>query len=382
MVKKNAFKNFSFVAAGRVISAGLGGFFYLAFASLLEPEKYGEMSYIIALAATFSIISRFGLPLTVTVYLGKNNLNIVNQVNVLVILTSGIASIILLFINVYASLLCFGLSLYLMTEGNLVGLRQYKKFLAISTLRGVLIIVIPLAFYFVFDLSGVILGMAIGYLLCIFPYIKSLKRKIDNFRDVREKINILIHNFGIEASQNLPRMVDKLLIVPLLGFAITCIYQFNFQILLLLQVLPTALYSFLLSEESRGIQNKKMIYLVVVGSGLLSFIVILVAPTLIPIFFSKYSDGILGLQIMSLSLVPFTISSVINAKLQARESTKIGYSAIIRIGSLLGFIAVLSEPYGLVGLSISIVSSVVITTVFLLFLYYQSRRVEKKGNST
>jgi len=104
-------------------------------------------------------------------------------------------------------------------------------------------------------------------------------------------------------------------------------------------------------------------------------VTILVSPTLIEIFFSKYADGILSLQIMSLSLAPFTISAVINAKLQARESTKIGYSGIIRIGSLLALIALLSEPYGLIGLAISVVSSTVITMIFLIFLYRQNQRV-------
>lgn len=71
MTETNIFKSFSFVVVGRVVAAGLQGIFYIVFALILQPEQYGEMSYIIAIAVSASVISRFGLPFTVTVYQAK-----------------------------------------------------------------------------------------------------------------------------------------------------------------------------------------------------------------------------------------------------------------------------------------------------------------------
>ena len=82
MKSRNSFMNFSYVAIARVTSAGLQGIFYLALASIVDPEKYGEISYLIAIAVTASIIARFGLPFSVTVYHGKNNLDLVNRLAV------------------------------------------------------------------------------------------------------------------------------------------------------------------------------------------------------------------------------------------------------------------------------------------------------------
>jgi len=90
--------------------------------------------------------------------------------------------------------------------------------------------------------------------------------------------------------------------------------------------------------------------------------------------FPKYSDGISGLQVMVLAIIPQSVSSIFGAKLLARESTKIGYSAIVQIGSFLLLISLLGELYGLVGLGLAVLISVSANTLFLYFLYRISIR--------
>ena len=98
---------------GRVLSSAMMAVFFLIFATILEPSKYGEMGYLIALAGTFSVVSRFGLPQTVVVYLAKEKKLLAHQVNLLAVITSSAATIILLFINIYAAFLCLGISFFL-----------------------------------------------------------------------------------------------------------------------------------------------------------------------------------------------------------------------------------------------------------------------------
>ena len=83
----------------------------------------------------------------------------------------------------------------------------------------------------------------------------------------------------------------------------------------------------------------------------------------------KYSDGIIGLQILVLALIPTSISSILAAKLQAVESTKVGYSAIVSIGSLLILLGLLGNEYGILGLSLAVVVSSILTTIFLYCVY-------------
>jgi len=376
MSENNLFKGFSYVGIGRIAGAGLQGIFYLLFAILLGPEVYGHMSYIIALAGTFSIISRLGLPFTVTVYQAKKNQIKTNQVNLLAAITTSIAAIILLFIDPFAAFLCLGLSFFVMAQQNLIGLQEYKKNMWVSIMVGILIIVIPTSLYYIFDFSGIVLGMGVATFLSSYYFLKLLSRKVSILKDVKSNYKVIIHNFGLDVSLNLPRMIDKLLIVPLLGFTFVGIYQFNLQILFLLEIFPAALHSFLLSEESRKSTSKKIVYLAIIGSILLSLLIIIISPIIVDLFFQKYTEGILALQILLISITPLTISAIINAKLQAKESTKIGYSAIIRIGSLLGLITILGSQYGLIGLSLSVLISIILNTLFLVFLYSQeSKRI-------
>jgi len=99
-LEEKASKNFSYVTLGRIIPAGTLAVFYLIFASILEPSDYGEVAYLIALAGTFSVVSRFGLPQTLVVFRAKGNLQLTNQINVLAIITTSAATIILLFIHI------------------------------------------------------------------------------------------------------------------------------------------------------------------------------------------------------------------------------------------------------------------------------------------
>jgi len=378
------FKNFSYVAIGRVASAGLQGIFYLMFAILLEPEAYGQMSYLIAIAGTFSVISRFGLPFTVTVYQAKKNQIKSNQINFLAVITTSAAAIILLFIDIFAAFLCLGLSFFVMAQQNLLGLQEYKKHMWISVIVGALIIIIPTLLFFVMNISGIILGMGIATFFSSYYFLKLLKKTSFSLNQVSKSFKVIIHNFGLDVSVNLPRMIDKLAIVPLLGFSFAGIYQFNLQILFLLEILPASLHSFLLSEESRGNINKKIVYLAVFGSVLITIVIIFISPFIVEQLFPNFTDGILGLQIIVISITPLTISAILNAKLQARESTKIGYSAIVRIGSLLALIVFLGSQYELVGLSLSVLISIILTTIFFLYLYFiegknESSNISKKS---
>jgi len=367
---KNAlFNNFSYVAIGRIIASILVALFFLIFAALLEPDDFGKLGYLIALAGTFAGVARFGLPQTVVVYLAKKKKLLSDQVNLLAIILACVATIILIFINEYAAFLCLAISFFFLYQHNLLGDKKYKRFLKSSVLRNLLTFVIPFPLYFVLDIPGILLGMALGNIISSVWLVKSINFKIRSFQELTNNYKVLINNFGIDASSNLIRTMDRLLVGIIFGFLYNGIYIFNMQILLGLEILPRILYLFLLSEESSGRNHKKINYFVVFFSGLSTIIAIIFAPFIIEQIFPKYSDGIIGLQVLVISLVPISISSIITAKLQAVESTKVGYSSIVSIGSLLILLGLLGNEYGIMGLSLAVVISSILTTIFLFYLY-------------
>jgi O-antigen/teichoic acid export membrane protein len=366
---KNNLKNFSYVALGRIIANASQAIFYIVFAGFVGPELYGELSYIVAIAGTFHIFAILGFPQTVVVYQSKEKEPQVNQINLLATISSVIIAIILLGFNVYASILALSVSFFVMNQHNLLGLKDYKKFFKINLFRGVLFLVLPLVFYFIFDLPGLLLGLAASHWIGSLYFIKFLKLDFQVLLKSKIDYKLIIHNFGVSASNTLPFSIDKLVIVPLMGFAMSGIYHFNLQVLIMLSVLSTSLYSFSLSEESNGTSTKKVNYLVLAITSIIVIATILFSPFVIENYFPQFLDGVYSLQILSLSLFPILFSSILNAKLQSIESITVGYSGIVRIASLIIFIIIFSETYGLVGLSFSFLLSTSVYTLFLLGLY-------------
>ncbi len=367
MNQSDNYKNFSFVLSGRVIALFLQAVFYLLFASLMEPDSYGRLSVILALAGTFATVSRFGLNHSLQIFQAKRNFKLTEQITTVFVLTTSVASLVLLTIDMFAAVLCLAWSFFIMNQSYLLGLRKYKKFMLNYLLKNSLNIVIPVLLFFIFEIPGIVLGVAISNLVGSIFYFRVIK--IKSISEFKKNFVVLLQNYGVDIRENLPRTIDQLLIAPLFGFFIVGIYAFNMQIFYAIGILPGAIYNFVLSEESIGTKIRGLKIITVIGVALFAILIIVFAPFLIESFFPKYAEGTLALQILILAVIPFSISSILSAKLQANESKRIGISAIVRIGTLLVLISILGQYYGLIGLSISVVLSIIADTFFLYLLY-------------
>jgi len=369
-------KNFSYVALNRIIGSGSVAIFYIIIAGILEPEIYGMVGFFIALAATSSILARFGIPQTIVVLKGKNDNKSVNQLNFLAVLTACSASIILLFFNQFVALLCLGMSFFFLYQHNLLGEKKYKSYLKNGIFRHSLIFILPLVLYFLVGVDGIIIGFALGNIFASFSLIKKIKIK-NPFFVMKDNYKILVNNFSIDSSTNLIRTIDRLLVGSIFGFGFVGVYIFTLQLLFAFEILPRVLYLFLLSEESSGKTHRKINYLVILTSVIIIVLVYFFSPLVIDQFFPKYSEGIMALQIMVFSLLPFTLSMIMSAKMQATKSTKVGFSGIINIGSLLILLSLLGSQMGLLGLSIAVVLSSIINFLFLFYLFKKPQNWKK-----
>lgn len=367
-MKKNVSKNFLLVTIGHISSSGIQAIFYLIFASFMTTSSYGQMSYFIALAGIFSVISRFGFQYTVEIYTADNKLEHSKQINLLATITSAIAAIVLIPINEFASILSIGFSFFTMSQYNLLGSKNYKKYVWTSVLKSALSIILPIIFYFMFNITGILIGLAISNFVGSFTFIKSLNINRNLFQ-ILKNYKFLAQNFGVDMAYTFPVFFDKILISPLFGYEFVGIYQFNMQILMAINLLAETLHSFLLSENST--KTRMINYYILIATTLCVLAAIIMAPIIIPKFFPAFSKGIFSLQIIVLASLPLALSSIFNAKLQLKGHTSVGVSAIIRISSLSLFILVFGNLYGLVGLSLAVVFSAITYTSFLLFLSYR-----------
>ena len=366
---KEDLKNFSYLAGGRAGSSLIRAVFLIVIATLMEPDSYGQFAYIISLAGTTTVVARFGLPSTVIIYLSKGKKQLADKINLIAIISTSSGAALLLFIDVYAAFLCLSMSLFFLHESNLIGEQKYKKHVKSIILRNILVTFLGISLFYVAGMHGIILGMAFANLIFAFPLFRKITIHSFSAEPIRENYKVILNNFGVESSQRLVKFIDKMVIGIWFGFLSLGTYYFNMQILFAIQILSAVLHSFLIAEIGRGKKHRKLSFIIIIISTILTILVIIVSPFVIESVFPKYLDGVFALQILIIAVIPNVFSVILTARMQLMESTKVGYSAVLRIGSLVVLIGLLGTVYGMIGFSIAVVVSEILHTVFLYFLY-------------
>jgi len=333
--------------------------------------------YLFSIATVSVVISRFGLGLTNVVQLAKGNEKFTPQANVLHLILVVSISIGLFFINPFVSILTIGVGFLMMELNLLQGRRDYKKYLIFSIAHRSFQIILTLFLYYILDFYGILLGAAIATISLSPHYIKSLFKWNFRFDQIKKYFSSNLHNFGVESSQILPNWTDKLLIVPLLGLSVAGIYQFGFQVLLAVGILPMILYTYLLPEESSGTATRRIIIIGLILSLIFAILMFFLVPHGVTYFFPEFEQSIIIIQILSVGLIPLTVISILNAKLQAKESKLVGIGAVVRICSHLIMIPLLWNIWEYGGLAIAVIVSLLIHMLYLVYVYFGPRFSEK-----
>jgi len=255
---KEDIKKFSYLAISRTSSSLIRAGFLIFLATLMEPDNYGQFAYLISLAGAFSVVSRFGLPTTVIIYLSKGKKQLADQINLIAIISTSLASVSLAFIDVIAAFLCLAMSLFFLHERNQIGNQKYKEHLISVISRNSLVLILGISLFFIADIPGIILGMAIANIILAIPLFRKISFSSFSTEPIRENYKIILNNFGVDSSQNLVKFIDKIIIGIWFGFLSLGTYYFNMQILFAIQMFSSVLHSFLISEISRGKKHNKI----------------------------------------------------------------------------------------------------------------------------
>ena len=104
-------------------------------------------------------------------------------------------------------------------------------------------------------------------------------------------------------------------------------------------------------------------------SGIITGLVVILSPPLIPIFFPKFIEAIEVIQIMGFALIPTALSLILTSELLGKENSRsVILSNIVGIIVLIIGIVVLGEIMGLLGLALSLVIGKILQCVALLIL--------------
>ena len=369
-------RNVATIGSSNIIGTAITSVFWISIAGLLGTESYGELSYFLAIIGISSIIATVGGGYTMQVYAAKG-VKIESSLYFLGIIASTVVAIILFFMfeNFGVSICVIGIVAFNLILFEILGKKLYKKYFKIFVGQKILFVLIAFTFYFVFGTVEVIL---IGYgvsLLLFSPIIyKSFKNNKVNFSLIRERIKFLSHNYIAELSATARNHVDKLIIAPLLGFSFLGNYFLGLQVLAIMLIIPGIVFKYTLPEDSTGKSTGKIKILTIIVSFFIMLLGIFVAPLVIPIVLPEYAATIDLIPILSLVIIPRTISVMITSSFLGKENSKyVVIGNIITFGVLVVSLFPLAELFEITGVAIAYVIAFSTSTAYMVAKYLQLR---------
>ena len=374
----NKFRDLSLYSVGTLVTNGIGGIFWLYMASLLGTEGYGEISYLISIAIMAGTISLAGMSNLLIVY-GAKNIKIQSTVFLIGLISSGIVASIIFFSvnnNITISLYIIGYVIFTLVTAELIGQKLFLKYSKIIIIQKIMLVVFSIILYHIIGLQGIMLGIAISFLFFIILMFKTFRKIKIDFPILKSRYKFSINSFLLDISNAFNGSLDKIIIAPILGFSLLGNYQLGLQFIGLLYLIPGMLFSYALSHDASG-NSTKVVKKIIVGISILfSVLSIILSPILLPILFPQFTEAIVVIQIMSISIVPSAIASTYISKYLGSENSK-----IVIIGSTLYLsaqiisIVILGNIYGLNGVALSVVISSIVHVVYFIIIdkvYYKN----------
>ena len=365
-------KNISTLTTATISGSAISALFWLYLAGLMGEENYGELGYLIAIAGITSNIALIGGEWVMTIYTAKGK-QVQPVLYLISIISSGISAIILyaVFQNVGLSVYVIGFVIFMLTISEIQGRKLYKTYAKFFVLQKMFFVLISLVLFQIIGVEGILLGYGLSYIPFFRRMYSSIKTKNFDFKFIKEKKGFMINNYSLDLTGSVKGQIDKLMIAPLFGFGLLGNYYLGLQVVSILSILPGVIFTYLLPQDASGKSTTKIRVLTIFGSVVLAILGIFVAPILIPIIFPEYNESVNLIPILSISIIPGTISSMYTSKFLGKEKSSyvlIGY--IISISILVSGIIILGNIFEVMGLAIAYVLSSTAQAIFLVAMNF------------
>lgn len=354
-----------------IISNGIGGLFWLYMASLLGTEDYGRVSYFISIAIITSTISLAGMSNTMVVFRAKGE-KIQSAAYLIGLISSSISSIVLFFIfvgDVSVSIYVIGYVMFTLITSELIGLKLFTKYSKIILIQKGLLVTLAIGLYHLIGFQGVILGMAISFLPFTYIVFKSFKNEKFSIEILKTKYKFIVNSYLLDLANAFNGSLDKIIIAPILGFALLGNYQLGLQFMALLSILPGIFYQYILPQDSSGNSTSSIKKFMILISVVLGISSIMLSPFVVPVLFPNFTEAIEVIQIMSISIVSSTVISTYVSKYLGLTKSKVviigsGIYLAVQIPSLIIF----GEIWGVNGAAFSLVIASIIHASYFVII--------------
>jgi len=353
-------RDISAVGGADIFGTAMSAIFWFYLASQIEPSSYGEIGWFLGIAGLFSGIALFGTASTLTVYTAKKT-QIQSTLNFISLSASVILSfiVIVLFPSFYTidiGIILIAFVINTLAIGDLLGRKQYSNYSKYTLVQKGLTLGLGFSFFYFFGYESIIFALAISYVLHFKRIFSIFKEMKINFNLIRPRIGFIGNNYFMSMLTIASGQVDKIVVAPLLGFAILGNYSLSVQVISVMLILPNVFQKYLLPQESTGVKNKKPKIIVIVFSVFITILGIFVAPILINELFPKFSEAVDAIRIMSLVIIPTTISLILESEFLGNEKSRVVLiGTAILVTSLIIGMLVLGSLMGIEGVAYSLV---------------------------
>ena len=362
------FKDLTVIGASNIIVSAIGGLFWIVLATLMDAEAYGEIGYYLSIASIVGVSATLGASNTIMVYTAKGEK--IQKSFLYLVGTSGIISSIIIFLllqNLGVSIFVLGYVIFQLIISETLGKKLYIKYSKIIITQRVLMVGLALALFFGIGVDGVIIGIGLSFLPFSIIIYKNFNESKFSWLQLKEKKKFIANSFTLDISKVFSSHIDKLIIAPIFGFAILGNYYLGIQIFNLLIMLPGAAYYYTLPQDASGRSNPKLKKALYAGSGILALLGIFSAPVLIPYLFPKFLDAIVVIQILSIAIVPRTITFMHTSEFMGNEKVRtVVIGSMIFIAIQIPLIFILGDLYGILGIATSLVLATVAEAGYLV----------------
>ena len=353
-------RDISTIGGADIFGTVMSAVFWFYLASQIEPSSYGEIGWFLGIAGLFSGIALFGTANTLTVYAAKKT-QIQSTLNFISLSASVILSfiVIVLFPSFYTidiGIILIAFVINTLAIGDLLGRKQYSNYSKYTLVQKGLTLGLGFSFFYFFGYESIIFALAISYVLHFKRIFSIFKEMKINFNLIKPRIGFIGNNYFMSMLTIASGQVDKIIVAPLLGFAILGNYSLSVQVISVMLILPNVFQKYLLPQESTGVKNKKPKIIVIVFSVFITILGIFVAPILINELFPKFSEAVDAIRIMSLVIIPTTISLILESEFLGNEKSRVVLiGTAILVTSLIIGMLVLGSLMGIEGVAYSLV---------------------------
>ena len=374
-------KGLIYITLGNLVGAAATGIFWLLLAFIQNAHEYGRTNYEISIASLAASAALLGLNTTVTTYVAKGSSKINVQANQIILLSCGVAAIIVAFFNWMLAFFVIGMAFWMMSSYELLGRKMYKQYAFVIIGARASQLFLSILLYYLLGITGIAIGFIISFLIFSQRYFISTRQFSKDFSEIKDKMKFSLNVYSFNMSNAFLLYFDKLVIAPLFGYAVLGYYQLGFQFLLFLGMIPISFYQYLISEDPSGLKKTRVRFFGLLVSIGLTALLFLSSPWILQHLFPHYTASLDAMRILSIGIIPMMLVWTLNSKFLNIGDTKyVLFGSAIYLTFQISLIFYLGNALKVIGLALAVVLALIAQASFL-FISDKHLQHKNKNNS-